>query len=104
MQLPPSSRMQTSNEPRVRVDGLEKIRPHVCPAKACGPINARFFFKSLVARRIEEISSGESCSMLRRCFIEKGYKCYKSYIVKTARGWTRSSRTGIGILPLPQGE
>src|SRR6266568_3079641 len=69
MVSPPSSRMPTSNETRVRVDGFEKISAQVCPAKGCAEILPRFVFNSAVRCKIRSISARESCSMLRRCFI-----------------------------------
>src|SRR3954465_15155187 len=62
--------MPTSKETRVRVDGFEKISAQVWPTSGCGPMWARFFFSSVVARRTARISSRENCSMLRRCFMK----------------------------------
>src|SRR6266571_3282240 len=69
MVSPPSSRMPTSNETRVRVDGFEKISAQVCPARGCAEILPRFVFNSAVRRKIRSISLRDSCSILRRCFI-----------------------------------
>src|ERR1700758_3167368 len=69
MDSPPSSRIPTSNETRVRVDGLEKINAHVCPASGLAEILPRFVLNSAVRRNTRSISSREVCSMLSRCFI-----------------------------------
>src|SRR6266496_1696601 len=66
---PPSSRIPTSKETRVRVDGLEKINAHVCPANGLDEILPRFVLNSAVRRNIRSISSREVCSILSRCFI-----------------------------------
>src|SRR5580704_18922066 len=70
MVSPPSSRIPTSNETRVRVDGLEKISAHVCPANGLDEILPRFVLNSAVRRNIRSISSREVCSMLSKCFIQ----------------------------------
>src|SRR6266542_2766331 len=66
---PPSSRIPTSKETRVRVDGLEKISAHVCPASGLDEILPRFVLNSAVRRKMRSISSREICSMLSKCFI-----------------------------------
>jgi len=53
----------------VRVDGLEKINAHVCPASGFAEILPRFVLNSAVRRNIPSISSRDICSMLSRCFI-----------------------------------
>ena len=53
----------------MRVDGLEKINAHVCPARGFAEILPRFVLNSAVRRNTRSISSGEVCSMLSKCFI-----------------------------------
>ena len=68
MTLPPSSRMPTSNETRVRVEALVKIRAQVCPASGwlgCAP---RVDFIS-AARWSRDSSSWELDSSIERNFI-----------------------------------
>src|SRR6266496_1525481 len=67
---PPSSRIPTSKETRVRVDGLEKISAHVWPANGLDEILPRFVLNSAVRRNIRSISSREVCSILSKCFIQ----------------------------------
>src|SRR4029077_6978344 len=69
MVSPPSSRIPTSNETRVRVEGLEKISAQVCPASGWAEILPRLLFTSAVLRKIRSISSRESCSILSKCLI-----------------------------------
>src|SRR5262245_31734504 len=65
---PPSSRMPTSNDTRVRVDGFSKIMARVLPASglSCPPF-ARAFFIALPWSRIWRSVLGSTWSRSRKC-------------------------------------
>src|SRR5436190_7230633 len=69
---PPSSRMPTSKETRVRVEDFENISDQVCPFRGWSTLCPRVFFTSLDSRKMCSMSSRGSFSILRRCFMALG--------------------------------
>jgi len=67
--LPPSSCTPTSNETRVRVLDLEKIKAHVCPASAVCGCRPRCCFRSRVSAKTSPNSRGVKSVSFRKCFI-----------------------------------
>ena len=67
---PPSSRMPTSKETRVRVEDLVKMSAHVCP-ESCEPSRPRWSFRCAADSNRFSISLALSWAMERRCFIGK---------------------------------
>src|SRR6201987_3029434 len=68
MVWPPSSRMPTSNDTRVRVEGFSKIMARVLPANGCSwPPLARCFFIALPRSRIWRRVFGSTWSRSRKC-------------------------------------
>src|SRR5476651_1614760 len=66
---PPSSRMPTSNDTRVRVEGFSKIMASVLPASGLSwPPFARAFFIALPLSRIWRSVLGSTWSRSRKCF------------------------------------
>src|SRR5918993_5846681 len=71
---PPSSRMPTSNDTRVRVEGFSKIMASVLPpnglswAPPFGPPFSRAFFIALPRSRIWRRVFGSTWSRSRKCF------------------------------------
>src|SRR5581483_11363525 len=65
---PPSSRMPTSNDTRVRVDGFSKIIASVLPASGLSwPPLARAFFIAFPLSRIRRSVAGSTWSRSRKC-------------------------------------
>src|SRR5262252_11121900 len=68
MVWPPNSRMPTSNDTRVRVDGFSKIMASVLPANGLSwPPLARCFFIALPRSRIWRSVLGSTWSRSRKC-------------------------------------
>src|SRR5262249_19730569 len=68
MVWPPSSRMPTSNDTRVRVEGFSKIMARVLPANGLSwPPLARCFFIAFPRSRIWRSAFGSSWSRSRKC-------------------------------------
>ena len=67
--LPPSSRMPTSNETRVRVDDFENISAHVWPLSGCVLCAPRSFLKTFASRKMVSKSLRGNFSNDNRCFM-----------------------------------
>jgi hypothetical protein len=67
---PPSSRMPTSNETRVRVDDLENISAHVWPASGCVEPRPLALEHDRVAQDFFQIRAG-NFSNDNRCFMSQ---------------------------------
>src|SRR5687768_2900235 len=67
--LPPSSRIPTSKETRVRVEDFVKISAQDCPASGLCWLSPRSFLNTAAFCRMTSISPRDSDSKLNRCFI-----------------------------------